>query len=88
MLTEISAPFTDDEVRKINEWQRQGKFHPFTCCSPDDIEECSRKGKEVNGEYIEGSTSGILVATNDGMICPCGKYTQDWVYSYMLSEQK
>lgn len=25
------APWTDEEVAALNEWQASGKFHPYTC---------------------------------------------------------
>ena len=27
----VKAPFTDDQVRSINAYQKSGAFHPFTC---------------------------------------------------------
>jgi hypothetical protein len=27
----IYAPWTDEQVRNINAWQKSGKIHPFTC---------------------------------------------------------
>lgn len=82
-MEKIKAPFTKEEVEKLNEYQKQGKFHPFTCCSPEEIPECLRAVKEVDGKIIEGTSDGILIAREEGWICPCGKYTQDWAYSFM-----
>lgn len=70
----VKAPFTLDQVKNLNEYQSLGKWHPFTCCSPDDISECQRKS---------GASEGILLATEEGWICPCGKYTQDWAHHFM-----
>lgn len=70
MDNKIKAPFTDAQVRAINDFQNNAFVHPFTCCSHDG---CNRS------EHNEG----ILKATSEGLICPCGKYTQNWVHSYM-----
>ena len=82
-MEKIKAPFTKEQVEKLNEYQEQGKFHPFTCCSPEEIKECLRAGKEIDGQYIEGASDGILIASKEGWICPCGKYKQDWAFSFM-----
>lgn len=79
-MEKIKAPFTQEQVDKLNEFQKLGKFHPFTCCSPD-IFDCKRKKDE--GETPE-ERQGILIASNEGWICPCGKYQQDWAYSFMI----
>lgn len=71
----IKAPFTDEQVKTLNEYQKCGMMHPFTCCSPEDIPECLRtKG---------GPHEGLLVATTEGWVCPCGKYKQDWAHEFM-----
>lgn len=80
------APFNEEEIKNINKNQENGECHPFTCCSPDNIPECLRvkattdrfeKNLDISYNSI---TEGILIATKDGLICPCGKYNQDWVY--------
>lgn len=79
----INAPFTLEQIEKLNEYQTKGMFHPFTCCSPGDIPECLRACKKVDGQIIKGSSDGVLIATTKGWVCPCGKYTQDWAYNFM-----
>lgn len=74
------APFTQEQVDKLNDYQRNGKMHPFTCCSPSDIKECKRRSGE-GSTYEE--KEGILIATVEGWVCPCGKYKQDWSHSFM-----
>ena len=61
------APWTDEEVARLNNYQNAAQFHPFTC--PGDYPEC------------EGQRE--LVATNDGWVCKCGKYTQAWAHADM-----
>lgn len=72
------APFTDNEVAAINVSQKSNYNHPFTCCSPDDVTECHRKLR---------TSEGIMIATNEGLICPCGNNKQDWVY-YGMTKTK
>lgn len=81
----IQAPFTLEQVEKLNAFQESNTFHPFTCCSPDNIKECFRRNK--TGKSYKDNT-GILTATLEGWICPCGKYKQDWAHAFMLEEIK
>lgn len=83
-MERIRAPFTEEQVAKLNESQKRPDFHPFTCCSPEDVPECTRALKEVDGKIIEGTSDGLLKATKDGWVCPCGGYTQNWAYTYQL----
>lgn len=55
--------FTLEEVDAINKYQKDGMFHPLTCCGH-------------NGCKRSDNNEGILHATEEGLICPCGKYTQ------------
>lgn len=34
-MKKISAPFSEEQCRRLNEWQQSGQFHPFTCGNPD-----------------------------------------------------
>jgi len=86
MTEMIEAPFTDEQVRNINDFQNGGNRHPFTCCSPEEITECTRAGKMVDGKYVQGTSGGLLIASNDGMVCPCGEYEQHWVYKIMTDK--
>lgn len=73
---EIAAPFSESEVEKINRWQENSYTHPFTCCGHND---CDRS-KQPN--------EGRLLATNEGLSCPCGAWKQNWAHSIMLQEPK
>ena len=79
----IKAPFTKEQVENLNKYQKSNLFHPFTCCSPENISECLRATKEINGEFIKGTSDGKLIATEDGWVCPCGKYKQNWAHKFM-----
>jgi hypothetical protein len=67
----IKAPWTDEQVKNLNDWQTAGIVHPFTCGG-------KRDGKDCRAD---------LVATKDGWVCPekCG-YTQDWAHAMMAKE--
>lgn len=54
-----------ETLDKLNAHQNAGKYHPLTCMS---FKGCDRM--KHNG--------GILVATESGWVCPCGKYTQEF----------
>ncbi len=61
---------TEEQIDKLNEQQHSGKFHPYTC---------DRKAEECEVRVIPRNYSkdGILIATEEGWICPCGKYKQN-----------
>jgi len=58
--------WTDEQVRKLNEFQACGHMHPFTCPGEGDC------------------PSRELIATNEGWVCACGGYTQDWAHPMMF----
>lgn len=72
-MNDIKTPFTQEQVDKLNNYQKSGKFHPYTCSKS--FEEC-----EVNQMPKDNSKDGILTATESGWVCPCGKYKQDWAH--------
>jgi hypothetical protein len=66
----IYAPWDLDTVHALNDFQAQGKFHPFTC------------GAEATGDHPSGVS---LVAALGGWHCPrddCD-YTQGWAWTFM-----
>ncbi len=73
-MEKINKPFSDEQVSNINKFQHEGSFHPFTCCSAGSTEKCERRN---------GTGEGLLKATNDGFVCPCGEYKQDWCHDFM-----
>ena len=73
----FNSPFTDEQVEKLNTFQNNSQgCHPFTCCSPDSISGCLRRSVKEE--------EGILIASNDGWVCPCGEYKQDWAWKFMI----
>lgn len=73
-MEKIVTPFTDEQVKKLNEYQQKGQFHPFTCCSSGDEKICERRN---------GKSEGLLIATNEGFVCPCGQHKQGWAHEFM-----
>lgn len=54
-----NTPWSDELVKKLNESQKDLTRHPYTC--PGDYKECANQRE--------------LIATNNGWVCQCGKYT-------------
>lgn len=56
-------------IEELNEQQKSGLVHPYTC---------DRKHKDCETKILprDYSKDGILIATEDGWICPCGKYKE------------
>lgn len=72
-MEKIESKFTNSEIENLNLFQSSGMMHPFTC-SGHNIPECERSA---------GISEGVLTATADGWVCPCGKYTQNWAHKFM-----
>lgn len=69
----LCPPWDASQVAALNEWQRSGFVHPFTCPNRDD------------GHHVEQfGDVGVLVATRDGWCCPSCSYTQQWAHRVML----
>jgi hypothetical protein len=89
----MNALFSEEQVNNLNEFQTLGKVHPFTCCGGDNVPECKRNmsyNRRRNGEEVPYSdeNEGVLIATKNGWVCPCGKYTQNWAHDFMTQNQK
>ena len=76
-MEKIQTPFTASQVENLNKFQELGRFHPFTCCSSGPEDKCERRN---------GTGEGILVATTEGWVCPCGNHKQNWAHSFMADE--
>ena len=76
MEQQIKAPFTNEQVIKLNNFQANSQNHPFTCSG----EFCDKKEMDEAGF----TRSSILQATTQRWICPCGKYTQNWAHTFMI----
>lgn len=69
----LRAPWTPDQVAALNAYQH-GRFHPFTCCSAVNPDNCRDKF----------GFDAALVATENGWVCETCDYTQDWAHSRMV----
>ena len=67
----IDAPFSPDQVQRLNEWRAAPGVHPFTCANRGD------------GDHRRTTDLGVLVATVDGWICPDCSCTQRWAHQSM-----
>jgi len=94
MSEKITAPFTKEQVENLNHYQQTAQFHPFTCgggdnktpnCKRQQAYEKRRKGEVVEFNY---ENEGILNATPEGWVCPCGEYTQKWAHGFMAEPDK
>jgi hypothetical protein len=71
MSEKVYAPFTLEQVSRLNEWQRNGNYHPFTCGN--------RSGHPMDPE----GDWGVLVATEEGWHCRHCDYKQYWAHDFM-----
>ena len=60
----IIIPWTGEVVDMLNAQQNDNTRHPYTC--PGDYSVCENQRE--------------LIATCNGWVCRCGRYTQDWAY--------
>lgn len=65
----IHTPFSEEQVKNLNEYQKIEFVHPYTC----------------ENNHTE---SRILIATENGWICPTCKYTQNWCHGNSLDVDK
>lgn len=80
----MNKNFSKENVDMLNKRQRLKHYHPYTC-DGHDIPECLRKlayndrNDNLDVDYSDVN-EGVLIATESGWICPCGKYRQDWFH--------
>ena len=80
----MNKEFNKENIATLNHYQQSKMGHPYTCASHG-IKECKREQAyeaRINGKEVEytDENEGVLIATERGWICPCGKYTQDWFH--------
>ena len=78
-MEHLNAPFDASACDRLNQFQVRVNAgfqgHPFTCANRSD-------GK--HGE--EGGDLGVLIATEQGWVCPHCEYTQQWAHPAMVSD--
>ncbi len=72
-MIQIKPPWSDEQVKALNEYQHRGQFHPFTCPNRQD-------GKHPDHPVDKG----LLTATTAGWVCEACGYTQDWAHEFMF----
>ena len=80
----MNKDFNKENIDRLNHEQDFGLDHPYTC-NGKGITECKRTkatDDRCNGIKVpyNNENEGILTATPNGWICPCGKYTQNWFH--------
>jgi len=70
-VSKVEAPWSAEVVRGLNDYQRSGRFHPYSC---------PRRG---DGKHRTTTVDlGALVATTDGWMCPDCDYRQLWAHAW------
>lgn len=59
----VEKPWTDEQTSWLEEFQSNNEVHGYTCPNMD--VNCANHRK--------------LIPTNNGWICGCGRYIQNWV---------
>ena len=62
--------WTEEVVNKLNEQQKNPNLHPYTC---------DRKSLKCQTRQFLAK-DGVLIATKQGWVCPCGECKQDWAH--------
>jgi hypothetical protein len=69
----IEAPWTAEQVRKLNEYQTCDWVHEFTCPADD-----------PNFTLSHETLGRVLIAKQDGWHCPSCLYRQMWAHDFMF----
>jgi hypothetical protein len=79
-MAQVRAPWTPYQVDRLNAWQQDGRFHPFTCGGD--------RMDDAHTEYQakHGGDFGQMVAEADGWRCPVCGYRQDWAHDFMAGD--
>lgn len=92
LTMKITAPFTPAQVQTLNERQchvaGSMPIHPFSCPNRGDGITYDAVGVADDAAAThgtEGGDRGILIATEDGWVCPSCGYRQDWAYAAMAA---
>jgi hypothetical protein len=78
----ITAPWDEATVTALNQWQLNGRVHPFTCGG-------ERMDAAHTAYQLEhGGDFGQMIATAEGWFCPVCNYRQDWAHDFMAQQEK
>lgn len=73
MTSKLLAPWTEEQVEALNEYQRDAPMTPFTCPNRGYSHRFHDDLRDI----------GVLVATEAGWTCRDCAYTQDWAHPWM-----
>lgn len=65
----MKSKYSKKQIEQFNKSQTNNTFHPYTC-------DRKHKDCEVNIKPRDLKKNGVLIATKDGLVCPCGNYKQ------------
>jgi len=68
--------WTEDQVNALNQYQKAGQFHPFTCNNRNDG---NHPDEPKYGDH------SVLRAGPNGWYCEYCDYTQNWAHDFMFS---
>lgn len=71
MANILPAPWTPEQVERLNHYQQECKFHPFTCGNAD----CRH--------VLRATVDGWVC---DGCAANGGEYRQHWCHAFMAGE--
>ena len=82
----MNKKLNQEQIYFLNRRQSIGIVHPYTCgggksdeersfCKRNSAYELRRLGEAVK---YTNENEGVLIATEDGWVCPCGYYTQEY----------
>lgn len=84
----IRAPWSAGQVEALNRYQKDGRFHPYTCGKRDTHPYqgsivIKHEDPEIDGKVVDVELD-ILIATTAGWVCPCPgcDYTQGWAHAF------
>jgi hypothetical protein len=69
MSDTIAAPWSDEQVIKLNDYQQCGWVHGYTCVN------------RGNPSHFGTGSEGLLEARNDGWHCDVCGYHQTWAHA-------
>ncbi len=87
----IQAPFSPNQVQILNERQCHVDggvpFHPFTCPNRDEGVTYDADTPDYSqSTHGTGGDRGVLIATEQGWVCPHCDYRQDWAHAAMVEQ--
>lgn len=93
-MAKITAPFTDEQVTKLIQWQSGWRDQQTDDIIGPVLELLLPEGKMPAHPFTccghdgcirsEQLNDRILSIHKEGFICPCGKYEQDWCHDFMV----